>query len=384
MPGADGSRGRSCPRRDVRHDGTGDRPLLRAGTAVPGRVIGGRYCRVMTESRRGKQPGIADVARLAGVSNATVSRVLNGSDQVSARRRAAVTRAVDELGYRPNEAARALVSGRNRLVGVLAGDTARYGFASTIQGIQEAAIAHGLLVTVAVVRTGHPDDARSAVDLLLRLPLAGVVGIEFDSPVSRALELLPTDLPAASATLMGTHLSGVPHAHIDDEVGARLATEHLLGLGHRTVHHLSVDHPSESGRGRTRAYLETLARAGVAAPEVIMTGWHPRQAYDATLRALADDATALFCFNDDIALGSLRALTESGRRVPDDISLVGFDDATFSQVISPSLTSVRMDFRGLGRAVLEQLVARMEDTPAPDDVDLPAQLIVRESTAAPR
>jgi DNA-binding LacI/PurR family transcriptional regulator len=338
----------------------------------------------MSEPRRAKQPGLADVARLAGVSNATVSRVLNGSAQVSARRRAAVARAVDELGYRPNEAARALVSGRNRLVGVLAGDTTRYGFASTIQGIQEAAIAHGLLVTVAVVRTGHPDDARSAVDLLLRLPLAGVVGIEFDSPVSRALELLPADLPAASATLMGTHLSGVPHAHIDDEVGARLATEHLLGLGHRTVHHLSVDHPSETGRGRTRAYLETLARAGAPSPAVIMTGWHPLQAYDATVRALDDGVTALFCFNDDIALGSLRALTERGIRVPDDVSLVGFDDATFSQVISPALTSVRMDFRGLGRAVLEQLVARIEDAAAPDDVDLPAELIVRESTAAPR
>ncbi|OUD88213.1 HTH-type transcriptional regulator GntR [Clavibacter michiganensis subsp. michiganensis] len=126
----------------------------------------------MSEPRRAKQPGLADVARLAGVSNATVSRVLNGSAQVSVARRAAVTRAVDELGYRPNEAARALVSGRNRLVGVLAEDTTRYGFASTIQGIQEAAIAHGLLVTVAVVRTGHADDAREAVDLLLRLPLA--------------------------------------------------------------------------------------------------------------------------------------------------------------------------------------------------------------------
>ncbi len=239
-------------------------------------------------------------------------------------------------------------------------------------------------MTVAVVRTGHADDAREAVDLLLRLPLAGVVGIEFDSPVTRALELLPADLPVASATLMGTHLSGVPHAHIDDEVGARLATDHLLDLGHRTVHHLSVDHPSESGRGRTRAYLDTLERRGAPVPEVIMTGWHPRQAHDATVRALDDGVTALFCFNDDIALGALRALTERGHRVPADVSLVGFDDATFSQVVSPALTSVRMDFRGLGRAVLEQLVARIEDASAPDDVDLPAELIVRESTAPPR
>ena len=183
---------------------------------------------------------------------------------------------------------------------------------------------------------------------------------------------------------MGTHLSGVPHAHIDDEVGARLATQHLLDLGHATVHHLSVDHPSESGRGRTRAYLETLARAGARAPEVAMTGWHPLQAHDATQRALDDGVTALFCFNDDIALGSLRALAERGVRVPEDVSVVGFDDATYAQVLSPALTSVRMDFRGLGRAVLEQLVARIEGTPAPPEVDLPARLIVRESTAPPR
>lgn len=344
----------------------------------------GHYAQGMAAERPGKQPGIADVARLAGVSIATVSRVLNGSEQVSDRRRAIVRRAVDELGYRPNEAARALVSGRNRLVGVLTGDTSRYGYASTIQGIQEAAMAHGLLATVAVVPGEHPDDVRAAVELLLSLPLAGVIGIEFDRPVSLALESLPRALPAATATLMGTHVSGLPHAYIDDELGARLATDHLLDLGHATVHHLSVDHPSESGLGRSHGYLRALADRGVDAPPVVPTGWHPLQARDAVLHSIGPEVTALFCFNDDVAMGAVRALAEQGRRVPDDVSVVGFDDAPSSQVLTPSLTSVRMDFRGLGRAVLEQLVARVEGVERPDDVELPPLLVERESSAPPR
>ncbi|WP_460511578.1 LacI family DNA-binding transcriptional regulator [Frigoribacterium salinisoli] len=330
-----------------------------------------------------KRPGIADVARASGVSIATVSRVLNGSDQVSDRRRAAVRRAVAELGYRPNEAARALVSGRNRIVGVLAADTRRTGHHSTIQGVQEAAGEHGLIAAVSVVRSEDPADVTAAVELLLKQPLAGIVGIEFDDQVTAALQRLPSTLHATSARRIGSRVSHLPHGHIDDELAARLATEHLLDLGHETVHHLSVGPPPEEGRGRTAGWRRTLEEHGRRVPEPIPVSWDPASSLLAARDVLPADATALLCFNDETALGALRGLAEAGRRVPDDLSVVGFDDDPVSRLLTPSLTSVRMDWHALGRLALEQLVARIEGRPAPDDVALPPVLVPRESSAPP-
>ena len=332
----------------------------------------------------GKRPGIADVARASRVSIATVSRVLNGSGQVSDRRRATVLRAVAELGYRPNEAARVLVSGRSRIVGLLAADTRRTGHHATIRGVQEAAGERGLIVAVSVVRTEDPADVAAAVELLLGQPLAGVVGVEFDDSVTAALELLPASMPAASARRIGARVSPVPHAHIDDEVAARLVTEHLLDLGHDTVHHLSVGPPPEEGRGRTAGWRRALEARGRRVPEPLPVTWDPTSSLRAARDDLPDDATALLCFNDETALGALRGLAEAGRRVPEDVSVAGFDDDPVSRLLHPSLTSVRMDWHALGRLALEQLVARMEERPAPDDVALPAVLVPRESSAPPR
>lgn len=348
-----------------------------------------------------RPPAIFDVARVAGVSVTTVSRVLNGSTQVSERRRAAILRAIDELGYRPNETARALASGRNRLIAVLTGDTTLYGFASAIQGIEDAALEHGLLVTVARVRDPDPVAIRHLVDILLAQPLAGVIGIEFEPAVSRALGMLPATLPAVSASLVGTHLSGLPHSHMDDERGGRIATGHLLELGHETVHHLAVHYPTVSGHGRTYGYLDALAAAGARVPEMGRVTWEPGSSESAAARLLDDGATAIFCFNDELALGAIRAVRARGLEVPRDVSVVGFDDVPVAAVSSPALTSVRMDFRGLGvgaYGMLSGLLAGRAagsaggrggvggagaERSAEPDLELPAVLVVRESSAPP-
>ncbi|BDZ51779.1 LacI family transcriptional regulator [Frondihabitans sucicola] len=332
-----------------------------------------------------RPPAIDDVARLAGVSVTTVSRVLNGSAQVSDRRRAATLKAIETLGYRPNETARALASGRSRVIAVLTGDTTLYGFASAIQGIEDAALEHGVLVTVARVREPRRRAIRRLVDILLTQPLGGVIGIEFESSVSTALGMLPPSLTAVSASLVGTHLSGLPHSHMDDESGGRIATEHLLGLGHETVHHLAVDYPTVSGHGRTYGYLAALAAAGARVPTIEQVTWEPGSAEAAAARLLDDGATALFCFNDELALGAVRAVRARGLDVPRDVSVVGFDDVPVASVSSPSLTSVRMDFRGLGEAAygLLRSITGAGSLVSSPDVELPASLVVRESSGPP-
>ncbi|WP_227497183.1 LacI family DNA-binding transcriptional regulator [Planctomonas psychrotolerans] len=347
----------------------------------------------MAQSRRSGAPGIADVAKLAGVSVTTVSRVLNAPEQVSERRRAGVLAAIDELGYRPNGAARALASGRQRMVGVLTGNTTRYGFSTTIHGIEEAARRRNMLVTITVVESDDPAHIRSAVDLVLGQPLSGVVGLEFDRMVSLALAQLPASMPAVAASLTGTNSSGLPRVYIDDELGARLATLHLLDQGHATVHHLAADYPTPSGSGRTYGYLRALAERGVRVPDVVPTGWDPLEARSAALEFLGDDVTALFCFNDDIAMGAISALRQQGRRVPEDVSVVGFDDMPLSTVWAPALTSVRMDFQRLGRTTFDLLCSQLDGTGRTGAAEaggapvlakeLPPSLIVRDSTAPP-
>ena len=312
-----------------------------------------------------------------------MSRVLNGSEQVSDRRRARILQAIEDLDYRPNEAARALVSGRQRMIGVLIGNATGYGYTATIRGIEEEARRHNILVTMTVVESEDPDHIRSAVDIVLSQPFSGIVGIEFDRGVSLALERLPTSMPAVSASLVGNHLSGLPHAYIDDERGARLATDHLLDLGHETVHHLAVDMPVPNENGRSHGYLRALADRGARVPEIIATGWHALDARRAVLDSVGRDVTALFCFNDDIAMGAMRALHEQGRRVPEDVSVVGFDDAPLSCVSIPALTSVRMDFSRLGHAAFGLLQSVIDERALDPAAELLPELVRRESTGRP-
>jgi DNA-binding LacI/PurR family transcriptional regulator len=333
--------------------------------------------------RPARAPGIADVARMAGVSVATVSRVLNDPSAVSDRRRESVLGAIKRLGYRPNEAARALKSGRQRMIGVIIGNTTKYGFASVLRGIEEAARELDFLVTITVVENDDPEHIRSAVELVLSQPLSGVIGVEFDAFVSTALEQMPATMPVATAAMVGTNRSGLPHARLDDELGARLATEYLLDLGHATVHHLAVDYPNEIGHGRTYGYLGALVDRGARVPPVIATDWAPRAAVRAAAE-LPDDATAVFCFNDEIAMGVLRAAAEAGRRVPEDLSVVGFDDMPLAEIWTPGITTVRMDFAELGRAAVGVLRQRIAGHAMIEVPPVEPTLIVRSSAAPPR
>jgi DNA-binding LacI/PurR family transcriptional regulator len=329
-----------------------------------------------------RAPAITDVARLAGVSVPTVSRVITGSTPVRAEKRERVLAAIAELGYRPNGAARALVAGRQAAVAVLTGGTNRYGYATTLQGIEEAARLAGFTAMITVIESADPEIVRSSVDLALAHPVAGVIVVKFDPASAKALHLLPSALPVVAAS--GGRSRGVPHAVLDDTAAAVQATEYLLSLGHRTVHHVAI--PAAGRRtGRAVGWRKALERAGAVVPEVLQCDWDPHQGYRLGLRlAERHDMTAVLCGNDELALGVMRGLYERGRRVPDDVSVVGFDGHPLGALSVPALTTVEQDFVGLGRRAFDLLAGLLDDRHAPKSSIATPRLVVRESSAPPR
>ncbi|WP_282947033.1 LacI family DNA-binding transcriptional regulator [Cellulomonas endometrii] len=303
----------------------------------------------------GKQPTIADVAREAGVSVPTVSRVLTGSTRVSPEREALVHAAIQKLGFRRNGAARALAAGSLPMVAIITSNTTRYGYASTIQGIEEAARAAGHMVMICVVETDDREVVEAAVDTALSQPIAGAVVLEYDPPGAAALAAVPDWVPLVALAAGSRTDDTVPHAYMDDRVGAAAATQYLLDLGHATVHHLAI--PS-AGRESSRlvGWREALEAAGAPVPPPVRAGWAPMSGYEAGLRLARDpDVTAVLCGNDELAMGVMRALQDNGRAVPGDVSVVGFDDHPLGSLWAPSLTTVRQDFVQLGREAVRLL-----------------------------
>lgn len=330
-----------------------------------------------------RPPGLVDVAAKAGVSLSTVSRVITGRTPVSASLRGRVMEAVDELGYRPNAAAQTLVSGRRSTIAVLARNTTRYGYAETLHGIEEAARTAGYVVMIAVIDSGDPEEIGRAVDLTLSQPLAGAIVIEFDDVGISTLKALPTSVPAVAAAGARRRGESRPHAFLDDETGGRKATEYLLSLGHRTVHHIAI--PATRARsGRAWGWRRALERAGAPIPNPVQAAYSPTSGYDAA-QVLIDDAsvTAILCGNDELAIGVARAYQERGRSIPGDISIVGFDDQPFAQMWLPSLTTVAQDFTDLGRRTFAQLEHLLSTGERPPDSAVAPRLIVRESSGPP-
>lgn len=337
----------------------------------------------MVQSRRSRQPTIGDVARVAVVSVPTVSRVLTGSTPVSPERRERVMRAIQELGYRPNGAARALVRGRQPMIAVFAGNTTRYGYARTIQGIEEAARAAGFIVVITVVETDERTVVDSGVDLVLSQPVAGAVVLEFDPPGEAVLAAIPDRLPVVAAAGSTRHAT-VPHVIMDDRAGAIAATGHLLALGHRTVHHVAIP-PMGVPVGRSVGWHDALAAAGVPIPPLVQADWEPSSGYAAGLVLARDpEVTAVLCGNDELAFGVMRAFAESGLRVPQDVSVVGFDGHPLADLWSPPLTTVEQDFVELGRLSFGLLEDMLEGRPVARSVTTTPRLIVRQSTGPRR
>ncbi|MGH2944770.1 MAG: LacI family DNA-binding transcriptional regulator [Solirubrobacteraceae bacterium] len=325
---------------------------------------------------------MADVAKLAGVSQQTVSRVLNDSPHVRSDTRQRVLDAMRKLEYRPNSVARALVTGRSKTLGVVSFDTTLYGPASTLFGIERAAHDAGYFVSIVSLRSLNRASVLSAVERLRDQGVDGILVIAPQESAAQALLHLPQDVPIVAAEA-GPEES-VPLVAVDQVAGARSATQHLLDLGHRTVWHISGPRDWLEAQDRVDGWRSTLEDAGAAAPPLLVGDWSARSGYELGQRlAKLPDVTAVFVANDQMALGVLRSLHELGRHVPGEISVVGFDDIPEAAYFSPPLTTVRQNFNEMGRRGLLRLLEQIQTgVRVLAHETVPPELVVRASTTA--
>lgn len=341
----------------------------------------------MTQLGRGEgssMPRSVDVARVAGVSQKTVSRVFNNEPYVSASVRTRVLQAAEQLGYRLNNAARALASGRTRSIGVVTLGTALYGPASLLVGIERAARETGYTLRVANTADGAPEGIAGAVESLLD---QGVDGIVISEPIDEGEVAVRIDVPVLVCGAPANFASPrAVTAGVRADLMARAATEHLLDLGHQTVHHLAGPQRWYSARDRLAGWRAALAEHGTYEPPVVEGDWSAASGYEVGRELAADHTvTAVFAANDDMAIGLIRALSEVDRRVPHDVSVVGFDDIPVADYITPRLTTMRQPFDDVATAGLELLVHAIEkpDADPLPVTDPPVELVVRASTAPP-
>ena len=341
--------------------------------------------RPVRRSGSSSMPRSVDVARLAGVSQKTVSRVFNDEPYVSAEVRSRVLQAAEELGYRLNNAARALASGRTRSIGVVTLGTALYGPASLLMGIERAARDTGYALQVVNTMEGDPGGIVGAVESLLE---RGVDGVVVSEPIDEALQDKDVRIDAPVLVLGAPSAFNSPRvmtAGVDSRTLARVATDHLLDLGHPTVHHVAGPQRWYAARDRLEGWREALAARGLAEPPVVQGDWSATSGYTAGRELAGDGVTAVFAANDDMAIGVIRALVDTGRHVPDDVSVVGFDDVPVAAYLNPPLTTVRQPFDEVAQVGIKLLVHAIEQ---PDLEPLPAsnppvELVVRASTAPP-
>lgn len=327
---------------------------------------------------------IADVAELAGLSAQTVSRVSTGSANVRSQTRDRVLVAMEQLGYAPNVAARALKSGSFATIGVIAHQLDRTGESHTVEAVVHAANDAGYTVTLIDLQSPSSRDVSAAVNRLSHQAIDGlvVIGAETTAPATLSL---PPRLPVvvSDARFIGHH----PAVGGDDAQGTLHAVGHLLDLGHATVHHVAGPRSSVPARQRLDSWRSALREADRRIPVAFKGDWTAKSGYLVGRRVAEDSSiTAVFCANDEMAAGLYRALHEAGRTVPEDVSVVGFDDIPLAEYFTPPLTTVAQDFAAIGRRLVDLLLEQVREGITLEDVHtlVPTRLVVRASTAPPR
>ncbi|EHR61871.1 LacI family DNA-binding transcriptional regulator [Saccharomonospora cyanea] len=358
----------------------------------------------MTTERTGS-PSLIDVARAAEVSTATAGRALGGYGQVSERARERVLRAAAELGYRTNSLARSMITGSTHTIGVIVTDVANPFFAMALRGITD--VAHPAGFEVLLVNTGRNVEAEQrAVTVMSEKRVDGII-VAAARP-SRGRHLKQTIDAGVPVVLLDREVSGVSEADtvtIDNEHAAGEATRHLLELGHRRIGLVTeagdefdrLRRPGNRRKGllpsalRLRGYLRALEDAGLPVEEsLVATARYDREsAYEAAgrLLALPEPPSAVLCTDNVLASGAYRAVQDSGLRIPEEISVVGFDDEPWTTLVRPALTVVEQPDYELGLRAGRQLLHRLDGgsgSAKPQSVRLRATLVVRDSTACRR
>ncbi|MFI6761125.1 LacI family DNA-binding transcriptional regulator [Micromonospora sp. NPDC050417] len=326
---------------------------------------------------------MADVARLAGVSSQTVSRVSTGHPGVINSTRQQVLAAMRQLGYRPNSAARALKLGEFRTIGVILFTLSTTGNSRTVEAIATHAAREGYAITLIPVAAPTQDGVLGAFTRLGELAVDGIIVIM----EVHLLDATTVNLPPGVQVVVVDSDADDRYTVVDTDQtdGTRQAVRHLLDLGHRTVWHVAGPSGSFASERRSKAWRAALEEAGRPVPPLQTGDWSAESGYRAGM-LLADEpeCTAVFAGNDQMALGLLRAFHERGRTVPADISVVGFDDIPDAASFIPPLTTVHQDFAEVGRRCVQGVLRQIHhEATDPGTTLVPTRLVVRASTAPP-
>jgi LacI family repressor for deo operon, udp, cdd, tsx, nupC, and nupG len=322
---------------------------------------------------------ISDVANLAGVSTATVSRVLNGYTHVSPRVLERVEKAIAELGYEPNAMAKSLRTLKSNRIIVTVPDIANPFYANIIRGVEETASAAGYAVLLGDIGAA----------LLKRKEADGLIFLGHSLPDS--LHERVTREGAAAPVVNGCEFSGslpVSSVNIDNTAAAREMIEHLHGLGHRRIGVITGDMRSPTSRGRLSGVEQAATALGIIDTLQVVQGDYTIESGIARAAELTRDVqrpTAIFCFSDDMAFGAIHALREAGLSCPGDVSVAGFDDLRLAKYAQPALTTIRQPMHEIGVKTVELLLDIIENGALErTNLTLGHELVVRASTAAPR
>ena len=334
---------------------------------------------------------IKDIARAAGVSHSTVSRSLSDSPLVNSETKARIRQLSIEMGYTPNAAARSLVMGRTRTVGVVVTTIADPFIAEVTQGIESTAYEHGYSVILA---SSNSDPSReiAAVEMLRSKRVDGVivtssrVGALYQHHLERIG--VPVVLINNHSEQSGRYTFSIT---VDNEHGGHLATRHLVELGHRRIAYIAAQVNHSSNMGRLAGYRQALSEAGIPFdPAMVLAGNGRVEGGErcwSQLAALTNPPTAVFCYNDMTAIGLLRDVRQVGLMVPQDVSIVGFDDIPFASYVYPALTTIAQPKFEMGQQATEMVLALMKVQASNDvqaaDITIKGELIVRESSGVP-
>jgi DNA-binding LacI/PurR family transcriptional regulator len=331
-----------------------------------------------------RRPSLKDVARAAGVSYQTVSRVINNGPRVSTDTRTRVLAVIAELGYRRNETARALVTNRSKTIGVIADGSPRFGPVNTLTAVEAAARAAGYTALVTTMVSPEPELVVEAFNGFIERGVDGIVVIAPRVPLAQVTQQISVSVPVVMLAPGKTSHDGYTVFYEDQELGARLATRHLIDLGHRDIAHLAGNQEWLDGQVRLRGWQAELAAAKIPALPVRYGDWSGDSAYLIGQEMVASGLPeAIFIASDLMALGFMRALYEAGVSVPGDISVVGFDDNEFAPQTFPPLTTVRQSFTTVGTRCMEILLGLIDGSQV-DTAPAVPQLVVRASTARAR
>jgi DNA-binding LacI/PurR family transcriptional regulator len=327
-----------------------------------------------------RNPSMVDVAEKSGVSHQTVSRVLNNHKNVSEKTRTKVLKAMEDLGYRPNLMARALVTGKTATIGVLSHDTTLFGPASTLHAVQSAAREKGYKTTIFSLKGEDRDSIIAGIRELMSDAVDGIViiapQIQSTKEVSDVIGNFPAVLVESESS------ASLPSVNVDQFYGAYEITKHLISLGHKSIAHITGPKDWYETEQRLKGFQKAMIENKLEKNNLWEGDWSASSGYEAAVQIIKKKKiSAIFAGNDAMALGALKAISQLGFNVPGDISLVGFDDLPESRFLTPSLTTARQDFHEVGEQALAVLLGLINRKKSRMNVAIKPEILIRDSTA---